>query len=169
MRRPNLNEYGAYYSLYIDLTRGANYLQLLQDSSDELLRLFDTISEEKSLYAYAEGKWTLKEMLQHIIDTDAIFGYRALCLSRFEEGAFKGYDQDVYAKNSAANARPLKDMLEDFKNMRAYLIGVFKGLNEKQLNNIGEVSGNATSTLAIAFILSGHVFHHINIIKERYL
>ncbi len=169
MRRPTSTEHAAYFSRYIDLTRGANYLQLLQDSGDELMRLYASIDEEKGLYAYADGKWTLKEVLQHIIDTDAIFAYRALSLSRFEEHALMGYNHDKYAQNSGANERSIKDMLEDFKHMRAYLNGFFKGLNEQQLSHNGVVNGNATSTLAIAFIVSGHVLHHINIIRERYL
>lgn len=169
MRRPNTHEHAAYYGRYIELTRGANYLQLLRDSSDELIKILSTVSEEEAMYAYAEGKWTLKEMLQHIIDTDTVFAYRALCLSRFTTSPLAGFDQDEFVAKSRANERNIGDMLEDFKNMRAYLVGMFRGFNEAQLNHLGEMSGGPASALAIAFILSGHVFHHVALIKKHYL
>jgi hypothetical protein len=169
MERPSQTEFAPFYAAYIGLTRGANFMQLLEDSSEQLLRLFGQMDDERALYSYAAGKWTLKEMLQHIIDTETIFTYRALCFSRKDNTPLPGFEQDDYVLNSRANKRPLANMLEDFKNQRAFMMGMFKSFDADQLSFIGSMSGVPTSTRALAFITAGHVFHHINIIKERYL
>ncbi len=169
MRRPLETEYASSYAPYIRLTRGANYLQLLQDSSEELLHLFDQLTDEQANTAYAEGKWTLKELLQHIIDSDAVFAYRALCMSRQDPTPLPGFEQDDYVAQSRANTRTLESLKEDFRHLRAYLIGMYSSFDARQLDFIGSMNGHPVSALALAYIIAGHTFHHLEVIKNRYL
>lgn len=169
MKRPDTSEYATFYERYIALTRGANHLALLRDSCESLLNTLAGVSEDLANKAYAPGKWTLKELLQHLVDTDAIFTYRALCISRGETTALPGFDHDAYVQSSEANNRSLAAILEDFKNLRAYITGLYGAMSEDQLNHIGSMNGNPASARALAFIIAGHCFHHLNIIKTRYL
>ena len=169
MRRPVEGEFAPYFEHYISLTRGANILQNLEDSTLDLVELLVELPEEKYNYAYEDGKWTILQMLRHVIDVDMVFTYRALNLLRNEGGALPGFDHLLWAENSLKGKLNFQALLNEFKAFRAFAMQFFAGLEGDQWENHGEVSGNNTSVLSIPFIMSGHVLHHAEIIRSRYM
>ena len=130
---------------------------------------FVSIPLEKHDYAYAPGKWTLKDMLQHIVDTERILGFRALCIARNEKQQLPGFDEDAYASNSGAENREWSQLVEELLQVRKSSNLLFESFSKSALKNIGICNDKEISAEAIGFILIGHCYHHINIVKERYL
>ncbi|MBD1363587.1 DinB family protein [Mucilaginibacter sp. ZT4R22] len=167
--RPQLNEYPVFASTYVNMVpEGADVMQLLTDSLTETYELFSTLPDEKALFAYAEGKWTVKEVLGHIIDTERVFAFRAFCFSR-EQITLPGFDQDTYVNNTDYNSRSLQDLAEEFKVTRLSNLYVFRNFTEEQINRNGTASGNYLTVRALIYMTAGHVLHHLQILKERYL
>ncbi|WP_298540509.1 DinB family protein [uncultured Aquimarina sp.] len=162
-------EYNPYYGVFIDQAENANIVTGLQQSKQKFIDFVNAISDEKLTYAYAEGKWTVAEVLQHIIDTERIFSYRALRFARNDKSPLIGFDQDEYVPNSNANNYSKKEFIEDFEAARNNSIGLFKSFTQNMLTEIGEASGSPMSARAAGYILSGHQKHHLNVIKDRYL
>lgn len=164
-------EYHPYFKIYIDhlAKNGFSIIENLIETGNELEEVVSTLPKEKELFVYAEGKWTLKELLLHIIDTERIFIYRALRFARNDKTDVQGFDQDDYNDNVEANGRELQDLLEEFKSVRTSSITLYKSFSEEALVRIGTASGNAISVRAIGYLMSGHQQHHIKIFKERYL
>lgn len=169
MHRPAPTDYASFYHHYVLLTRGANHLQLLEDSGEQFVSTLQQLKEEQGNTSYAEGKWTIKELAQHVLDTDVVFLYRALRFSRLDAVPLPGFEQDDFVKNCNVGTRTLASILTDFKHLRNYGIGFFKHLNDEQLDFKGSMSGNPATARALAFIMSGHCYHHLSILKERYL
>ncbi len=165
------NEYHSYFKIYIEdlLTNGKSIIENLIITKNNLEKLVSLIPEEKELYIYAEGKWTVKEILQHIIDTERIFNYRALRFARNDQTNLQGFDHDLYNKNVAANERDLGNILEEFKIVRAATILLFKSFSEEALLKKGIASDSLISVRALGYLISGHQEHHLRIFKERYL
>lgn len=161
--------YPEFYERYIKLAEEKDHVGALKGSSNAAKKLFKKISEKKSLKSYATGKWTLREMLQHIIDAERVFVYRALSFSRMDETPLPGFDENAWAANSAANTRSWKSLVKEFTSLRKSNIAFFESLNEQQLMQKGNANGNDVNVLALGFICSGHLNHHINIIQQRYL
>ncbi|NRA94566.1 MAG: DinB family protein, partial [Psychroserpens sp.] len=128
-----------------------------------------TIPDEQFGHAYAEGKWTIKEVVQHIIDTERVFSYRALRFARYDSTELPGYDQDDFALNSKANLRSKEDILNEYSTQRAASIAMFESFDAETLLGQGKASGSSISVRALGFILIGHENHHCQIIKDRYL
>ncbi|WP_298316075.1 DinB family protein [uncultured Aquimarina sp.] len=162
-------EYNPYYGVFIDQAENANILTGLQQSKQKFIDFVNTIFDEKLTYAYAEGKWTIAEVLQHIIDTERIFSYRALRFARNDKSPLIGFDQDEYVPNSNANNYSRQELIEDFEAARNNSIGLFKSFTQNMLTEIGEASGSPMSVRAIGYVLSGHQKHHLHVIKDRYL
>lgn len=162
-------EYNPYYGVFIDQAENANILTGLQQSKQKFIDFVNTISDEKLTYAYAEGKWTIAEVLQHIIDTERIFSYRALRFARNDKSPLIGFDQDEYVPNSNANNYSRHELIEDFEAARNNSIALFKSFTQNMLTEIGEASGSPMSVRAIGYVLSGHQKHHLHVIKDRYL
>lgn len=169
MRRPQEGEYGAFYKGYIDLTRGADFLQNLEDSADMLLDFLENLPHEKRTYSYAEGKWSIHQMLQHIVDCDTVFTYRALWMARGGNPTLEGFDENLWAANSADTLIPWSELIEQFKNLRNYAISLFHSFSEKMLEREAHIGGFNTRLRSIPFIMAGHTFHHLNMLKSRYL
>ena len=172
MRKSDLksSEYNQFYSTYVDLVHeDLSILQALENGKESVLAFFSAILDDKLTYAYAEGKWTILEVLLHIIDTERVFQYRAVCIARNDKTPFPGFDQDNYIVPSQANKRSLKSLLEEYAAVRESSIHLFKNLPTDGLLNLGEASNHALSARAAGFIIAGHELHHIKITKERYL
>lgn len=169
MRRPNPTEYHPFYANYVDLTRGADLLQNLQDSGDRLVNMLNEIGPKKENYSYGEGKWTVKQMLRHIIDSDLVFFYRTIAIARKDKTSLPGYEQNDWAENAIVDEISLSDLIEEFTLLRRLILRNIKSLRQEDLDQIGNANGNPTSALAIGFIIAGHSFHHCNILQERYL
>ena len=144
-------------------------LDELRNGKQVLLSLLEEIPEEKLTYAYAEGKWTLAEALVHMLDTERIFQYRALCIARNDKSEFPGFDQEAYVPVSNANNRSKKDLINEYVAVRDSSITLFASLDEEALKRVGVASGSKMSVRALGFITSGHQAHHVHILRERYL
>lgn len=169
MNRPETDEFDPYYNTYISLIEGDNVLPALDAQAAELRVIFAQIPEENGTFAYAEGKWTIKELLSHLIDGERIFGYRILRISRGDETPIEGFEQDGYIENSNANNRPFADLLDEFELQRRSNLLLLNNLSDQGARRMGTASEKAISVRALAYIMAGHIRHHINILHARYL
>jgi uncharacterized damage-inducible protein DinB len=169
MAKPVSTEFFHYYKKYVDLVSEGDLVEQLMASHQKVLQLFQKQSEQQLLFRYAEGKWTMKDILVHICDTERIFAYRALRIARKDKTALPGFDENNFAPNAGANNRDIRDILREYTTVRMATIELFKSLSEEALSEIGTASGNPMSARAAGYIIAGHDLHHLNIIKERYL
>lgn len=169
MNRPETNEYAPYYDRYISLIQSDDVLPVLAQQSADLKALFADVPEERGVHAYEEGKWTLKELLSHLIDGERIFSYRILRISRGDETPIEGFEQDGYIENSNANNRCIADLIEEFELERRANMRMLTNISEENSLRIGTASDNKVSVRALAYIMAGHIQHHVEIIKSRYL
>lgn len=169
MNRPETNELDPYYGRYISLIEGDDVLPVLKTQASELRALFNEMPDENGAFAYADGKWTIKEVLSHIIDGERIFSYRALRISRGDATPIEGFEQDGYIENSNANNRSFADLLDEFELQRRANMLFFDNLSEEGSRRTGTASEKPVSVRAIAYIMAGHVTHHLGILNERYL
>ena len=168
--KPEPNEYAPYASMYIDLLPDDGLiLKHLEDNLRATTEFMRAVPEEKLSYRYAEGKWTIKEIIAHLIDDERIYVYRALRFARNDSTELPGFEQDDYAIESGANERSLDNLLEEFAAVRKSTIALFNSFDDRVLTRSGVASGNVMSVRAIAYHLAGHELRHVNIIKERYL
>lgn len=169
MKRPEKTEYAEYYETYISLVEETDVVSAMQNQLDELNELFSQIPETKGLYAYAEGKWTIKELLGHLIDGERVFAYRAFRFSRADKTPLPGFDQNPYIENASYNSIKLADLLAEFTFLRKSNILFFRNLSEEMWNQTGIASDNEITVRAVAYILVGHIRHHLKILKDKYL
>ncbi len=169
MNRPEKNEYAAFYESYVSLVEETDIVSALEKNLDELQSLFADVSEEKGSYAYAKGKWSIREVLGHLIDGERVFSYRALRISRDDQTPLAGFEQNSYVTNSNFNRAKLADLIEEFSLLRSSNILFFKNLSDEAWFRIGTASEATISVRALAYIIVGHVRHHANILRERYL
>lgn len=162
-------EYKPYYELYLNRVSATTELFEALEQKEELIEFFNSIPVEKHEFRYASEKWTPKQILQHLIDTERIFVNRALRFARADFTELPGYDENHYAEQCYSNLRSIKDLLEEFKAVRTSSICLYKSFSDGVFINIGQASGGPFSVRSIPFILCGHQKHHIRIIKERYL
>ncbi|WP_178988414.1 DinB family protein [Winogradskyella schleiferi] len=163
-------EYHSYYKTYLEKANtDGPIVEGLKENLNVLVSFFSDIPEEKQNYAYAEGKWTVKDILLHIIDTERIFAYRALRIARRDKSPMVGFEQDDYVANGYAVKRTLENLIEEYKAVRQATIALFNSFEASTLLQIGEASGAAFSVRVLGYITIGHENHHIQIIKERYI
>ncbi len=168
MNRPEINEYDPYYGTYISLIEGDNVMPVLETQTAELRSMIDGTDEGRGRFAYADGKWTIKELLSHIIDGERIFAYRVLRISRGDETPIEGFEQDGYIENSNANNRSFSDLLDEFEHQRHANMSMLRNLSDDAGLRMGTASEKAISVRALMYIMAGHVTHHLNILRERY-
>lgn len=164
------NEYAPYYAQYIkELSKnGKSIIQNLEESQLTFENCLRKLPEEKHNFAYADGKWTVKEVIQHIIDTERVFCYRALCFARNDKTALPGFDQDLFVANDNANSRDYYDLLDEMQTLRKGTIQLYRSFTEEALLRLGVASGNNMSVRALGLLFSGHQNHHLKVLKERY-
>lgn len=164
-----MTEFQKYIQRYLDLVPGENILQELKNSEQKTSDVYSKLDEVSSLFRYAENKWTLKEVLQHLIDCERIFQFRALSISRGDQQNFPGFDEELYAKNSSADERKLSELTDEYSTVRASSILLFKSFTPEMLSKKGFANGNEIAVETIIKLIVGHNLHHLNVIKERYL
>ena len=169
MSKPSITDYPQYFGRYINQVPEDDLEQAFSNQSNILPAFLSSITEEKSLHTYAEGKWTLREMLQHIIDTERIFDYRALCISRKEIVSLPSFDENLYAANSNANIRSWQSLIDEFFHVRITTEDLYKSFTEEMLEQKGTANNKSINVVSIGFIAIGHVYHHKQVIEERYL
>lgn len=168
--KPETTEYGAFYAGYINRVQEDKSIeQQLQENMNTTLSLLDPSKNIDGNYRYAAGKWTIKELIQHIVDTERIMVYRALRIARGDKTALPGFEQDDYVDVLDLENIPLNAVLEEYKAVRQASIQFVKRCSQKEFLNMGTASGHPVSVRAIACILVGHELHHIKVMQERYL
>ena len=165
------NEYHPYYKSYIDpyASGGKSIVEVLRETQNATNALLSNLPEEKEHYRYAEGKWTIKELLQHIIDAERVFNYRALRFSRNDQTALQGFDQDDFNDTANANDRSFQELLYEFYVLRVSTIAMYQSFTEEMLTRIGTASDNPMSVRALGYLTAGHAQHHMNVFQKRYL
>ncbi len=165
----NSDEYGDFYATYLNTLKNVDLLEELEISVHRLIRFVQEIPMDKFDYRYAEGKWTIKDILQHLIDCERIFAYRALRFSRGDKTELPGFDENEYALAADGNQRSIKDLLTELAIVRQATLALFKNFDDKTLKRSGIASNNRMSVRAAGFIIIGHQNHHQRIFEERYL
>jgi uncharacterized damage-inducible protein DinB len=168
IQRPQPDEYVSFHNTYISKVPDGDLLALMEKLKESTYHLFSSMSDERANYAYGEGKWTLKQVLGHMIDTERTFAYRLLCFSR-NYIELPGFDQDIYVNNGDFNNRTIQSLAEEFRATRESSIYMVSALTDEQLDRKGVASGNTVSVRALAYMLPGHELHHLKIMRERYL
>jgi hypothetical protein len=169
MARPDLSKVPAWYHRYIDKVAENDLAEAFTNHTSAFIDFMKNIPVDKRLYRYAEGKWSVQEVFQHVIDGERVFSYRAMCFARKESVPLPSFDENSYAAHSKADSRNWNEMLEEFSALRRSTEILFKSFDQDQLDTVGTASGNPVSVLGIGFIIVGHVAHHLSIIRERYL
>ena len=169
MPKPDLSTVPEWYHRYINQVQEEDLDKAIQTNTETSIQFLHSIPEEKWNHRYADDKWSIKEMIQHIIDAERIFSYRALCFARGEKISLPGFEENDYAAASKADTRSKEELIEEFETVRKSIQQLFNSLDEEQLHSVGIANNNFISVNAIGFIIPGHVQHHINILRERYL
>jgi hypothetical protein len=168
MSKPSPTRYPGYFQRYIDQVPETELPVALSNQAAEIESFLSGIPEEKSMYAYEGGKWTIKELLQHMIDAERIFSYRALCIARGEKGNLPGFEENDYAANSFANKRSWTSLVKEFLAVRQSTELLFNSFSEEAMNNLGTSNNKAIDVCSIGFIIVGHYYHHKKVLQERY-
>lgn len=168
MTQPQPSEYTGYNAHYVALaSEGESPLEFLKTQA--VWQLLHTLSEEQSHYRYAEGKWSIKELLGHMIDTERIFSYRTLCLARGEQQNLPGFDENTYVENARFDKRTFASLLDEYRVVRQATLFLLENLDESVWENTGTNNNRPASVRALVYITAGHEKHHLNILNERYL
>ena len=167
--KPAENEYAPYYHTYIGKVEGNNLIPALHQSAENFIAFLKSIPAEKHNYRYAEGKWTIQEVVQHIIDCERVFAYRSLTFSRNDKTDLPGFDENVWVPQSNTASRTMASLIEEYTNLREADILMFENMTEEMSKRTGKANGKDISVRALGYILVGHEMHHMAVIKERYL
>jgi len=158
-----------FYQPYLEQIKEEDIDAALKKNTRQFRKLLKSIPRKKIDYAYADGKWTIREMLQHIIDAERVFAYRALRFSRMDATPLASFEEAQWAVNAGAAGRRWDDLLEEFKSVRKSTEYLFASLSDDQLKFVGEASGRPQNAFTLGFIIPGHAAHHMQIIKYKYL
>jgi len=169
MKKPNKDEYALYYHTYIEKAPGGEIVKSMNKQIAEVKKLFKSVSKKQSEFRYSPDKWSVKEVLGHILDAERIFSYRALRFARNDPKDLHVFDENDYVHNSNFNQTKLADLIEEFCLLRASNILMFKSFSDEMSMRSGTANGNKITVRAIAYIMYGHADHHFKIIKKRYL
>jgi uncharacterized damage-inducible protein DinB len=168
MSRPSEGDFGEFYRHYISLTRGNIPSELISNHAKDIVEFISGIPEEKAGYAYAEGKWTIRQMLQHMMDTERIFVYRLIWIARGDGRSLPGFDENAFAAAAPASHRKLAEMKEEFLLLRRSTDLLIESLTNKELEQRGEASGYPVTVDALCYIIFGHNLHHLEVIMRLY-
>lgn len=169
MQKPLSDEYASGYQKYFDLVPTGDYLSLLKQNSIETVAFFESIPHETLEHRYAASKWTVKEVLLHIIDTERVFSYRGLVAARGDASLHYRMDEELYAGNVDASDRSRESLIAEFKAVRSASEQLYQHITDEQSKRVCRIVTHPMSARAIGYFLIGHVMHHVNVIKRRYL
>lgn len=167
--KPETNEYAPYYGKYVELVPAGDIAATLQSQHQQTLALLRSLSETQGDYAYAPGKWTIKEALGHMNDTERIFAYRLLRIGRNDKTPLPGFEQDDYVTNTNFNARTLASLIDEFAAIRQATLQLCQHFTDAEWQRRGTASENEITARALAYIIAGHELYHVDILKTRYL
>jgi DinB superfamily len=167
--RPDPSEYAQDYAKYVSLVPDGDILALLKQQIEETLSLLSSVSEERANHRYAPGKWSIKELIGHLIDSERIFAYRALRFARGDQTKLPGFEQDDYIRNASFDDYPLTDLAAEFEYVRRANLFLFQHLSEEAWGRTGAANDSEISVRALAYSIAGHELHHREILRTRYL
>jgi len=162
-------EYASFYHSYINLSSGADLFKRLLESKKKVMKITEMLTERKSLFRYAEDKWSIKEIIGHLTDTERIMAWRALAFARGDQAHYPGFDQDDYIKEANFDNVPLKQLIDDYQIVRQSTVSLFKSFSPEMLMKSGIASNCRFTVRSLGFIIAGHELHHLNIIRKKYL
>ena len=168
MYRPQPNEFGAFYQRYIDTVED-DVIKALESQVTSFKKLLQSVPLEKENYAYGDGKWTIKEWVGHVIDTERIMVYRLTRFARADATELPGFEENSFVKNANFSDRTMESLISEFHLLRLANLRLFKSLSEEELSRSGIANGHSISVRALLFVIAGHLKHHCNIISARYL
>ena len=168
LQRPEKSEYAEFYANYVALVEETDVVSALENQPEDLQKTLAEFSGEKEAFRYESGKWSVKELLGHIVDGERIFSYRALRISRGDRTPLPGFEENSYVANSNYSNYNLADLIQEFSALRAANVLLFKNLSDEAWQRTGTASEATVSVRALAFMMVGHVRHHTNILRERY-
>lgn len=169
IRKPVPGDYPAYHQAYVLAARGEELADALRHASEEEVRTRALVPDNKWDFRYAPGKWTTKEVFQHIIDIERVFAYRALCFARNEQAGLPGMDEDAYQAESRSGKRKIEDIMRELNAVRQSTIELFESFDDEALSKGGTANGKHVTVPTLGWIIAGHSEHHLRIIRERYL
>ena len=167
--RPDASEHLPYYAKYVDRVPDGDLLQTLREQLDETRALVGGLDEAQGGHRYEPGKWSIREVLNHVIDAERIFAYRALRISRGDQTPLESFDENAYATAANADARTLADLADELQHVRLANLALLRSLSDEALARRGTASGGPVSVRALAWIIAGHERHHVALLRERYL
>jgi uncharacterized damage-inducible protein DinB len=167
INKPQPDEFPPFAAGYVSQVNTPDVISLLKQLKHSTYDMFSRMSEEKATHAYAEGKWTLKQVLGHMIDTERTFSYRAFAFSR-ASAELPGFDQDIYVANAHFNEQSIQDLASEYKAVRESTIFLYKEFTDEQLTRKGIASGHPVSVRGLVYMTAGHELYHLKLIKERY-
>ena len=162
-------DFNEYFAHYIGLVNEHEVIEAITANHQEFLKLLAGLNDEQALYCYAENKWSIKEMIAHIIDSERVFTYRALRFARNDATDLAGYDENAFALHSGADERPLADLLHEFDVTRLSSLALFKSFTSEMLSCRGTANNISIDVKSLGFLIAGHCKHHMNVLQERYL
>ena len=169
MTRPQASEAASYYSRYIDLITSDDIVPVFKEQMGHTVQFLEAISEEQSLHAYAPGKWTMREVLNHVNDGERLFLWRAFWFARGFQDPLPSFDQNVAVEFAHGNESSWAQLVEEFKTVRSATISFFDNMPDEAWSRTGVASDNPVSVRALAYIIAGHVVHHTKVLREKYL
>ena len=167
--RPDETEYAVYYGRYIGQIDGVDVVAVLEQQLQSALSLLREIDDRTAEFRYAPGKWTVKELIGHVIDTERVFAYRALAFARNDRTALPGFDENSWAENANYSSLPFADILLEFETVRRSTVLLFRQMDDSAWTRRGNANGKDMTTRSAAFVIAGHLQHHLEILKSRYL
>ena len=167
--RPAPGEYAPYHGTYVAMVPDGDVLMTLKKQHGETLRMLSRLGEKKSRKRYAPGKWSIREVIGHLIDAERVFTYRALTFARADRTQLPGFDENMWASAWNAESRTLRSLLEELKAVRSATLALFRGFSDDQLARTGIASGQQVSVRGLVYVTAGHERHHVRILRERSL
>jgi uncharacterized damage-inducible protein DinB len=168
-KMPSTYEYADYYATYVKLVPEGDRAEILENQMKETVRMLSALSKKESEFRYAAGKWSIKEVIGHVTDTERIMSYRLLCIARGETISLPGYDENKYVEEAHFDNQELKDLLDHFACVRQSTIHLLKSISDEKLSRKGTANNTEVTARALVTIIAGHELHHRNIIQYRYL
>ena len=168
MQRPSETEYAPFYAGYVALVPETDILAVLAGQLTEVRRVAASIAPDRETWRYAEGKWSFREVVGHLVDAERVFGYRAFCFSRGETAALPSFDENQYVAAATSDAIPLRELVEELALVRQSNQAFLRRLRDPEWTRVGTASGKPVTVRALAWIMAGHPRHHLNILRDRY-
>jgi uncharacterized damage-inducible protein DinB len=168
MERPTQTEYATFYRGYVALVPETDIVNVLEQQVEETRRLLASVSAEQESYRYAEGKWSIRQVLGHLVDAERVFGYRAFCFSRGEQASLPSFDENQYVDAARSDSVPLRELVEELAVVRQANLAFLRRLDAREWAEVGTASGKPVSVRALAWVMAGHPRHHLQILRERY-